>query len=170
MAIAALLVRSVSARLALGWGLGFVISLLGLVASAAWDLPTGATVVTTFGVSMAAVAVCLGLRILIQATRARGLSALTGAGIAALAVLALAGLLLVIVPQMDHHWLNLLERAAPSVQLAFLTSDERETYKDTKKQSSEGRARSNGCGRCSNRSSGEHEKCPKRCGSARDSI
>ena len=130
-AIAALLVRSVSARLALGWGLGFVVSLLGLVASATWDLPTGATVVTTFGVSMAAVAACLGLRILIQATRAKGLSALTGAGIAALAVLALAGLLLVIVPQMDHHWLNWLEKAAPSIQLAFLTSDERETYRDS---------------------------------------
>ena len=130
-AIAALLVRSVSARLALGWGLGFVVSLLGLVASATWDLPTGATVVATFGVSMAAVAACLGLRILIQATRAKGLSALTGAGIAALAVLALAGLLLVIVPQMDHHWLNWLEKAAPSVQLAFLTSDERETYRDS---------------------------------------
>ena len=130
-AIAALLVRSVSARLALGWGLGFVVSLLGLVASATWDLPTGATVVATFGVSMAAVAACLGLRILIQATRAKGLSALTGAGIAALAVLALAGLLLVIVPQMDHHWLNWLEKAAPSIQLAFLTSDERETYRDS---------------------------------------
>jgi len=130
-AIAALLVRSVSARLALGWGLGFVVSLLGLVASAAWDLPTGATVVTTFGVSIAAVAACLGLRILIQATRAKGPSALTGAGIAALAVLALAGLLLVIVPQMDHHWLNWLEKVAPSVQLAFLTSDERETYRDS---------------------------------------
>lgn len=130
-AIAALLVRSVSARLALGWGLGFVVSLLGLVASATWDLPTGATVVTTFGVSMAAVAAGLGLRILIQATRAKGPSALTGAGIAALGVLALAGLLLVIVPQMDHHWLNWLEKVAPSIQLAFLTSDERETYRDS---------------------------------------
>jgi zinc/manganese transport system permease protein len=130
-AIAALLVRSVSARLALGWGLGFVVSLLGLVASATWDLPTGATVVTTFGVSMAAVAAGLGLRILIQATRAKGPSALTGAGIATLGVLALAGLLLVIVPQMDHHWLNWLEKVAPSIQLAFLTSDERETYRDS---------------------------------------
>ncbi|HEV8723940.1 MAG TPA: iron chelate uptake ABC transporter family permease subunit [Candidatus Binatia bacterium] len=139
-AIAALLVRSVSARLALGWGLGFVVSLLGLVASATWDLPTGATVVTTFGVSMAAVAACLGLRILIQATRAKGLSALTGAGIAALAVLALAGLLLVIVPQMDHHWLNWLEKAAPSVQLAFLTSDERETYRDSQEAVEQGQS------------------------------
>jgi hypothetical protein len=32
---------------------------------------------------------------------------------------------------MDHHWLNWLEKAAPSVQLTFLTSDERETYWDS---------------------------------------
>ena len=32
---------------------------------------------------------------------------------------------------MDHHWLNWLEKAVPSVQLTFLTSDERETYWDS---------------------------------------
>jgi zinc/manganese transport system permease protein len=131
-AIAALLARSVTARLTLGWGIGFVVSILGLVASATMDLPTGATVVTTFGVSLAAVAAYLGLQIFIQATRAKGLVALTGAGIAAFAVLALAGLLLLLFPQMDHHWLNWLEKAVPTVQLAFLTSDEGETYRDSR--------------------------------------
>ena len=130
-AIAALLARSVTARLALGWGLGFVVSVLGLVASAAWDLPTGATVVTTFGAFMAAVAAWLGLQTLIGATRAKGLAALTGVGIAILAAMGLAGLFLFLFPQMDHHWLNWLEKAVPSVQLAFLTSDERETYQDS---------------------------------------
>jgi zinc/manganese transport system permease protein len=130
-AMSTLVARSVSARLALGWGLGFMVSLLGLAASAAWDLPTGATVVTTFGVAMAAVAACLYLLKLIQATRSKGASALTGAGITALIALALAGLSLVVVPEMDHHWLNWLETAAPSVQLAFLTADERETYWDS---------------------------------------
>jgi zinc/manganese transport system permease protein len=131
-AIAALLARSVSARLTLGWGIGFVVSILGLVASATMDLPTGATVVTTFGVSLAAVAAWLGLQIFIQATRAKGLVALTGAGTATFALLALAGLLLLLFPQMDHHWLNGLEKSAPSVQLAFLSSDERETYRDSR--------------------------------------
>jgi len=130
-AIAALLARSVTARLALGWGLGFVVSVLGLVASAAWDLPTGATVVTTFGAFMAAVAAWLGLQTLIGATRAKGLAALTGVGIAILAAMGLAGLFLFLFPQMDHHWLNWLEKGVPSVQLAFLTSDERETYQDS---------------------------------------
>jgi zinc/manganese transport system permease protein len=131
-AIAALLARSVTARLTLGWGIGFVVSILGLVASATMDLPTGATVVTTFGVSLAAVAIWLGLQILIQAIRAKGLSALTGAGIAAFAVLASAGLLLLLFPRMDHHWLNWLEKAVPTVQLAFLTADEGETYRDSR--------------------------------------
>jgi zinc/manganese transport system permease protein len=130
-AIAALLARSVTARLAVGWGLGFVVSVLGLVASAAWDLPTGATVVTTFGVFMAAVAAWLGLQTLIGATRVKGLAALTGVGIAILAAMGLAGLFLFLFPQMDHHWLNWLEKAVPSVQLAFLTSDERETYHES---------------------------------------
>jgi len=127
-AIAALLTQSIIKRLALGWGLGFAVSMLGLVASATWDLPTGATVVTTFGVFMAAAGAWLGLRTLIRGVKAKGPSALTGVGIAAFTVVGLAGLLLLIFPRMDHHWLNWLERAAPGVQLTFLSSDERETY------------------------------------------
>jgi zinc/manganese transport system permease protein len=130
-AIAALLTPSVATRLAIGWVLGFMVSVLGLVASAVWDLPTGATVVTTFGVFMAAVAAWLGLQSLIRGTRAKGLIALNGVGIATFTVMGLAGLLLLIFPQMDHHWLSWLEKAVPSVQLSFLTSDERETYWDS---------------------------------------
>jgi zinc/manganese transport system permease protein len=130
-AIAALLTRSVAARLAIGWVLGFAVSVLGLVASAVWDLPTGATVVTTFGVFMTAVAACLGLQTLIRQTRTKGLIVLNGLGIATLVAMGLAGLFLVIFPRMDHHWLNWLEKTLPSIQLAFLTSDERETYQDS---------------------------------------
>ena len=42
--------RSVPNRLLIGWGIGFAASVLGLCASAKWDLPTGASVVTVFGV------------------------------------------------------------------------------------------------------------------------
>jgi zinc/manganese transport system permease protein len=129
--IAALLARSVSARLALGWGFGFVVSIVGLIASALWDLPTGATVVTTFGVLMASVAAWLYLQTLVQVMRAQGLIAVAGIGIAGSIATGLAGLFLLIFPQMDHHWLNWLEKAVPSIQLAFLTVDERETYRDS---------------------------------------
>ena len=130
-AIAALLARSVTARLAVGWSIGFVVSILGLAASATWDLPTGATVVTSFGVAIAAVATGLGLRTLICGTRSKGPIALADAGIVISAAIGLAGLFLLSFPQMDHPWLGWIEKSLPSVQLTFLTSDERETYRDS---------------------------------------
>jgi zinc/manganese transport system permease protein len=47
---AMLFVKNVPYRLIIGWGLGFIASVLGLYASAKWDLPTGASVVTVFGI------------------------------------------------------------------------------------------------------------------------
>jgi zinc/manganese transport system permease protein len=55
---------------------------------------------------------------------------LAGAGLIASALAAAAGLALLVFPHMDHHWLNWLENAAPSVRLAFLDADERENYRD----------------------------------------
>ncbi len=40
---------SVLSRLLIGWAFGALVSVLGMVASAALDLPTGATVVCAFG-------------------------------------------------------------------------------------------------------------------------
>jgi zinc/manganese transport system permease protein len=130
-AIAALLTQSVIKRLALGWTIGFIVSILGLTASAAWDLPTGATVVTTFGAVMAAIAVWLGLISLVQKFRAEGPRALAGVGIAVCGAIGFAGVLLLFFPRMDHHWLDWLERQTPSLELVFLTPDERETYRNT---------------------------------------
>jgi zinc/manganese transport system permease protein len=135
-----LLAQTVAGRLLIGWGLGFLASVLGLLASYAWDLPTGATVVTTFGALLATVAIGLGARALIQKIRAQGLGALRGVGVVALALAGLAGLLLLLFPQMDHHWLNWLEEAIPRVELAFLTPRERETYWESREAVSRGRA------------------------------
>jgi zinc/manganese transport system permease protein len=44
----------VRAKLALGWAFGAAVSVIGIVASAALDLPTGATVVCAFGASLLA--------------------------------------------------------------------------------------------------------------------
>jgi len=127
-AVAALLSASVSARLAIGWAAGALVSATGLWASFAWDLPTGAAVVATFGALMAAVAVGLGLRALYRG----GLDALRLAGIAACAAVALAGLLLAAIPQMDHHWLTWLEDGVPAVELIFLSRGEREAWHDSR--------------------------------------
>jgi len=45
--------KGVSGRLVIGWCLGFIASVAGLYASAQWDLPTGASIVTVFGVILA---------------------------------------------------------------------------------------------------------------------
>ena len=46
--------RTVQAKLLVGWAFGTLVSVLGVVASAALDLPTGATVVCVFGVTLLA--------------------------------------------------------------------------------------------------------------------
>jgi len=130
-AVGALLTASVAGRLLVGWAFGLLVSVLGLTASYFWDLPTGATVVTTFGALLAAVGFGMGTRALIREVRVRGLSALTGVGVIFFAAVGLAGFLLLLFPQMDHHWLDWLEEAAPAAELAFLTPFERQTYWDS---------------------------------------
>jgi zinc/manganese transport system permease protein len=131
-AAGALLSRSVAGRLLIGWGVGALVSVLGLVASYAWDLPTGATVVTTFGALLAAVAVALGLRELARAVRSHGVRALRGVAFAASGLVGVLGVLLLLFPSMDHHWLNWLEDAVPAVQLGFLAPYERETFRESR--------------------------------------
>lgn len=50
--IAILFFRGIGPRLVLGWAVGVVVSTVGLWASVTWDLPTGAAIVTTFGVAL----------------------------------------------------------------------------------------------------------------------
>lgn len=56
-----LLARGTGARLAVGWGIGALTSVLGVVASYAWDLPTGAAVVCAFGIVLLIVGALRGL-------------------------------------------------------------------------------------------------------------
>ena len=139
-AVATLLAASVPARLLIGWGVGALVSAAGLWASFAWDLPTGAAVVTSFGALMALVALGLGARRLAERVRAQGLGALRGVGaLLALAVTA-AGLLLLVFPGMDHPWLDWIEAAAPPVRLAFLTPGERAAHRDSREAMDRGAA------------------------------
>ena len=48
---------TVAARLLIGWSFGTLVSVIGMAASALLDLPTGATVVCTFGLTLLAFAV-----------------------------------------------------------------------------------------------------------------
>ena len=40
------------ARLAIGWAMGALVSAVGVALSFLWDLPTGATIVATFGAAL----------------------------------------------------------------------------------------------------------------------
>jgi zinc/manganese transport system permease protein len=52
-ALASILIGgSIPTRLMVGWAFGTVVSILGVTASAAIDLPTGATIVCVFGLSL----------------------------------------------------------------------------------------------------------------------
>jgi zinc/manganese transport system permease protein len=129
---AALLTGSVAGRLAVGWVVGAMVSALGLTAAYAWDLPTGATVVTTFGAVLAGLAVVLAVTRLVRRARTHGVHAVAGVGVATCVVVAAAGAFLIAVPGGDHFWLNWLEARVPIVELMFLTPAERRTYHDTR--------------------------------------
>ena len=135
-AVSALLSRSIAVRLIAGWTLGAGVSALGLWASFAWDLPTGATIVASFGALMAIVALGLGLRALARGGRAARLQA----GGALCAAVAVAGLLLVAFPRMDHHWLDWLERGLPTIELTFLGPAERQAWHDSRDAMARGAA------------------------------
>jgi zinc/manganese transport system permease protein len=47
--------RDIGSRLLIGWAFGTAVSVLGMLGSAALDLPTGATIVCAFGVALVAV-------------------------------------------------------------------------------------------------------------------
>ena len=53
--------QSIGKRLAIGWTMGAVVSALGIMLSFKLDLPTGATIVCTFGIALALMAVVWAL-------------------------------------------------------------------------------------------------------------
>src|SRR5687768_16778702 len=54
--------RSIPAKLIIGWGFGTIVSVIGMMASAAFDLPTGATVVCAFALTLAVLWVAMSTR------------------------------------------------------------------------------------------------------------
>jgi zinc/manganese transport system permease protein len=54
---AMLFATSIGKRLAIGWSMGALVTLLGVLASFQLDLPTGATIVCTFGIALSLMAI-----------------------------------------------------------------------------------------------------------------
>jgi zinc/manganese transport system permease protein len=99
----ALFAQRVGARLLIGWVFGFLGSALGLSSSYAWDLPTGATVVVTFGLVLLLAALAK-----IARTYAGGMGAyearftLWGAATAVSSLVIIAAFLLMAHPRGNH--------------------------------------------------------------------
>lgn len=104
-------------RLLLAWALGAVLTIGGLWASWAWDIPTGPAIVTAFGAATAFAGLAFAFKRMVWRTFARLLLSAT----------AVLGLLLLAFPKMDQPWLAALENIAPVVQNAFLSDHERTT-------------------------------------------
>ncbi|MGH7372074.1 MAG: metal ABC transporter permease, partial [Candidatus Methylomirabilales bacterium] len=119
----------VGPRLLIGWALGFAASVLGLSGSYVWDLPTGATVVCTFGLILILSAMARVLPGHLSRIRAgAGPRYLWGIAMGGSALLLMAALYLMIHPHGSHPWLDLADRTVPEMNLVFLSRVERETY------------------------------------------
>jgi zinc/manganese transport system permease protein len=129
-AIGVLYADSLARQLALGWGIGSLASVAGLAISFAFDLPTGAAMVCTFGAALALAGI---LRPFLrsgfaQAGQRAGLVTRWGAAI----VLAASALQLIIAPRADQPLLDALEYVAPPFRSAYLNAAEAATYEDAR--------------------------------------
>lgn len=126
-AIGVLYADGVARQLAIGWVVGMAASLAGLLASYAWDLPTGSTMVCVFGAALALAGL---LRPVLhgggekfgQVTRA------VRAGVAALLVLSSAWL--AIAPRADQPLLDSVEYAIPGLRGLYMSDGEMEIFRD----------------------------------------
>src|SRR3989454_5643199 len=111
--VGALLARGVLSRLVIGWSLGLIASAFGILAAWTWDLPTGAAIVTTFGVMLAAVAIVLGVIVLRRRGPEHRARPRAGGLLTAGAAIALAGGAPLAFPAMGQPWLAPLEHPGP---------------------------------------------------------
>ena len=121
-AIGLLFAQRLRHQLAIGWAAGCVASLVGLLASYAWDLPTGAAMVCVFGLALA----CAGVvRLRWRWTAARYTVAI---------VLTLSGAWLMIAPRADHPLLDGAEVMLPGIRATYMRDAELAAYKDADEQ------------------------------------
>ena len=121
-AIGMLYSERASRQLAIGWAAGVVASLAGLLASYAWDLPTGAAMVCAFGVALA-VAGLARLRVRWGAAR-----------YPVAFVLGLSGAWLMAAPRADNPLLDGVEYAMPAVRSIYMSDAELAAYGEAREQ------------------------------------
>ena len=128
-AIGVLYAERLSRQLLIGWSAGAAASAMGLAASYAWDLPTGATMVCAFGVALTLAGV-------VRPFARRGRRALAGRQMltaaqwcASLALFASAAWLIV-APRADQPLLDAAELTLPALRGLYMNSSEEELFRD----------------------------------------
>jgi zinc/manganese transport system permease protein len=115
-------------QLAIGWIAGTLVSAIGLMASFALDLPTGAAMVCAFGASLAVAGLVYPL---LRGDPGNALrAALAAARWGTAAILTLSALNLAAAPRADQPLIDMAEYAVPSLRALYLTQAERATFAD----------------------------------------
>ena len=127
-AIGVLFSTSPRTQLAIAWTVGTFTSAAGLVLSFLFDWPTGATMVCTFGVALAAAG---GLYPFLRNNRKLAAARMIrGTRWAATVILVASAAMLAVAPRAPQPLLDLAEYAAPSVRQLYFTRAEEATFKD----------------------------------------
>ena len=126
-AVGVLYADSVGRQLLLGWGVGTLASLTGLITSYAWDLPTGSAMVCVFGAALALAGL---LWPVVRGGRDRLAQVLSvvRAGVSALFVL--SGTWLIIAPRADQPLIDSFEYAVPGLRTVYMDAGELGVYHD----------------------------------------
>ncbi|WP_084808816.1 metal ABC transporter permease [Bradyrhizobium sp. NAS80.1] len=127
-AIGAIFARSFATQLAIGWAVGTLSSAVGLAASFAFDLPTGAAMVCTFGGALGLSGVLYA--VLHSSRRTAWRMAIAAARWSMTAILAGSALQLVVAPRTDQPVLDAAEYIFPSLRTIYLTRGEQSALAD----------------------------------------
>ncbi|MDB5922443.1 MAG: manganese transport system permease [Betaproteobacteria bacterium] len=112
-------------RLFIGWAVGVLASCVGLTASYVWDLPTGSTMVCTFGATLAIAGIVWPLR-----SRDTAAIVARGARVGVALALAASAAWIAIAPREDQPLLDALELVSPVVREMYLSRNEMQIYTD----------------------------------------
>ncbi|HEY9622332.1 MAG TPA: iron chelate uptake ABC transporter family permease subunit [Crinalium sp.] len=124
-AIGALYSDRILPKLLIGWTMGILASSIGLGTSFVWDLPTGATIVCMFGLTLALAALLKPLILTpFDQWGQRLRQTLVMVRTAMLAIALLSGLWLTVNPRADQPLLDWLEASHPELRDWVLTRDE----------------------------------------------
>ena len=128
-AIGMLYAERLSRQLLIGWSAGAAASAMGLAASYAWDLPTGAAMVCAFGVALALSGIAYPLIRGRQGASAVRQMRTVARWSVSLAVFASA-IWLMIAPQADQPLLDVAELTLPHIRSVYMKSSEVAVYQD----------------------------------------